>query len=112
MQRRGHRAYQHVDMADVRVRAQELPDDDMPPELIRLLPVKNDSSLDKILSNKNATLVVGGKSLEEMAKDLDNSRFDAVVCERSSVDERDKIAQNRSCLEHTVRKLKGLVGPG
>ena len=38
-------------------------------------------------------------------------RFSAVVCERSSHDQYDKIAQDRSCIEHTVRKLKGLIGP-
>ena len=86
----------------------QLPDDDDPPEIIRLLPL--DASHDKIPPNKNATPVAGEKSLAEMAEDMENRRFNAVVCERSSADQCDKIAQDRSCVEHTVRTLKGVVG--
>ena len=32
MKRRGHRAYQHVDMHAVQDRAKSLPEDDVPPE--------------------------------------------------------------------------------
>ena len=33
-------------------------------------------------------------------------RLNAVVCERSSHDQYDKVAQDRACLEHVVRQLK------
>ena len=109
MQRRGHRAYKHVDMTEVRERAGSLPEDDVPPEIIRMLPI--DGAHEKLQPNKNATPVVGEKSEEDLAKDLQLRRLNAVVCERSSHDQYDKVAQDRSCVEHTVRKLKGLIGP-
>ena len=49
--------------------------------------------------------------MEDMAEDSDMRRLNAVVCERSCHDEYDKIAQDRSCVEHTVRKLKRMVDP-
>ena len=84
MKRRGHRAYKHVDMDVVRDRAQGLPVDDVPPEIIRMLPC--DGAHDKLQPNKNATPVAGEKSMEDMAEDLDTRRLNAVACERSSHD--------------------------
>ena len=84
MKRRGHRAYKHVDMDVVRDRAQGLPVDDVPPEIIRMLPC--DGAHDKLQPNKNATPVAGEKSMEDMAEDLGTRRLNAVVCERSSYD--------------------------
>jgi hypothetical protein len=49
--------------------------------------------------------------MAEMAKDMEHRRFNAVVCERSGADECDKIAQDRSCVEQTVRQLKRMVDP-
>ena len=43
---RGHRSYQKVNMASVRKKAEALPDNGVPPEVVRLLP--HDGSLDKI----------------------------------------------------------------
>ena len=82
----------------------------MPPEIIRMCPL--DAPHDKMLPNKNATPVVGEKSLAELAEDMDNRRWNAVVCERSSRDEGDIVAQNRSSLEHIVRTLQRWEGPG
>ena len=44
-------------MVSVRNRAKELPEDDLPPEIIRMLPP--DKAHDKLQPNKNATPVVG-----------------------------------------------------
>ena len=91
----------------VRDRAQGLPVDDAPPEIIRMLPF--DGAHEKLQPNKNATPVAGFKADEDMAEHLDTLRFNAVVCERSSHDQYDKIAQDRSCVEHTVRMLKDVI---
>ena len=85
----------------MRDRADGLPVDDAPPEIIRMLPC--DGAHEKLQPNKNATPVVGEKSMEDMAEDLDTCRFNAVVCERSCHDEYDKIAQDRACVEYTEK---------
>ena len=109
MKRRGHRAYKHVDMHMVQDRARMLPEDDIPPEIIRMLPF--DGAHDQLQPNKNATPVVGSKSENDIAEELETRRFNAVVCERSSYDEYDKVAQDRACVERTVKKLKKSVEP-
>ena len=107
MKRRGHSAYKHVDMDAVRERAKGLPEDDVPPEIIRLLPL--DGAHDKLQPNKNATPVSGEGSLDDVRKNLEVLRYNAVVNERSSLDEGDEPAQVRACVEHTVRKLHQAV---
>ena len=54
---RGHRAYQHLDDKSVRAKAQKLPVDGVPPELLHGLP--DDKSLDNIQIPKAATPVEG-----------------------------------------------------
>eukprot|EP00959_Pyramimonas_sp_CCMP1952_P194773 4072893-Pyramimonas_sp.AAC.1 len=49
----GHRAYMHVGAAAVDALAEQLPDNGVPPELVRLLPC--DNHLYKIMVQKNAT---------------------------------------------------------
>ena len=62
--------------------------------------------------NKNATPVSGEGSLDQARKNLDVLRYNAVVNEKSSLDEGDEPAQVRACVEHTVRKLNQAVdGP-
>ena len=51
MKRRGHRAYVHVDEDQMRARAQELPEQGVPPEVISLLP--NDNSFEKLRIQKH-----------------------------------------------------------
>ena len=70
MQRRGHAAYKHVDLAAVKERAMSVPENDVPPEIIRMLPLDK-KSMDKLQPNKNATPVVGEQSPEDFSK---NSR--------------------------------------
>ena len=52
---RGHSAYVNVDLEDVKERAKALPENDIPPEIVRLLPL--DNAHDKLQPNKNATPV-------------------------------------------------------
>ena len=84
--------------------------DDVPPEIIRLLPL--DVAHDKMQPNKNATPVSGEGSLDQVRKNFDVLRYNAVVNAKSSFDEGDEPAQVRACVEHTVRKLNQAVdGP-
>ena len=46
-QSRGHRSYRHVNMDDVRKKAERLPENGVPPEIVRLLP--NDAGLNTIM---------------------------------------------------------------
>jgi heterodisulfide reductase subunit C len=50
MKQRGHRAYAHVDMEKVKHNAQSLPTKNIPPEIIRYLPL--DDLQDKIKMQK------------------------------------------------------------
>ena len=110
MQRRGHSAYKHVDMEAVKKRAEALPEDDVPPEIVRLLPL--DGAHDKMQPNKNATPVSGEGSLDQVRKNVDVLRLNAIVNEKTRLDEGDEPAQVRACVEHTVRKLNQAVeGP-
>eukprot|EP00959_Pyramimonas_sp_CCMP1952_P128315 2683048-Pyramimonas_sp.AAC.1 len=52
---RGHRAYRNVDMDEVRRKAMELPEEGVPPEVMRLVPL--DDALEKIQMQKAATPV-------------------------------------------------------
>ena len=45
-------------------RAMSLPENDVPPEIIRMLPLDK-KSMDKLQPNKNATPVVGEQSPED-----------------------------------------------
>ena len=104
MKRRGHNAYINVDLNDVKERAKALPENDIPPEIVRLLPL--DSAHDKLQPNKNATPVPREGTLEEVQGNMNVFRINAVVSEQSTSDVGDEPAQVRACLENTVRKLQ------
>ena len=110
LKRRGHSAYAHVDLEDVKKRAQALPENDIPPEIVRLLPL--DNAHDKVQPNKNATPVRRGGSLEQVQNNLSVLRMNAVVSENSTFDEGDEPAQARACVDNTARKLKRDVARG
>ena len=104
--RRGHRAYARVDIASVRKKAASLPEDGVPPEIIRLLP--HDNHLDKILIQKAACPVAGRSDLQGVAESLSQAQPNAVVLEKSSHDEADinaqRISDGRS-MEVLIRML-------
>ena len=101
---RGHSAYVNVDLEDVKQRAQALPENDIPPKIVRLLPL--DNAHDKLQPNKNATPVRKEGNLDEARKNLSVLRMNAVVSEKSTCDAGDEPAQVRACVESTVRKLR------
>ena len=87
MKQRGHRAYTHVDMDEVRRNAKFLPVKDVPPEIIRFL--KLDDLQDKIQPQKSATPVPVARSMEEALQNVNMVKPNAVVNENSSQSEFD-----------------------
>ena len=77
--RRGHRAFARLSEQEVEDRAAGLPEDGVPPEIVRVIGA--DDSLDKLQPQKAAT-PVDGRTSEEHA--FDGKRPQAVVQERSS----------------------------
>ncbi|CAK0901015.1 unnamed protein product, partial [Prorocentrum cordatum] len=101
--KRGHRAYQHVCMEDVRKKAAELPDGEVPPEIMRLVPLDNE--LDKIQMQKAATPVPRPDGLQEAAEILETAKGNAVVLEKSSFDDGDINAQRVEALRSFVQRV-------
>ena len=104
-QARGHRSYRHVSIAAVRKKAEQLPEDGIPPEIVRLLP--HDASLDKILIQKAAAPVDGRGSLETAGARLDKSKPNAVVEEQSGCDDADINAQRIAAVRSFAERLTG-----
>ena len=69
-------------------KAEQLPKDGVPPEIVRLLP--HDTTLDKLMVQKNATPCDGARgSVGAAARDIGLRTPNAVAMEKSSVDEVD-----------------------
>ena len=100
---RGHRAYRNVDMDDVRKRAMGLPEEGVPAEIMRLVPL--DDALDKIQMQKAATPVPRPDGVQEAAEVLESTKTNAVVCEKSSFDEGDINAQRIEAVRTFVQRL-------
>ena len=94
LKRRGHSAYANADLEDVKQRAQALPENDIPLEIVRLLPL--DNAHDKLQPNKNATPVRKESNLEEVKNNMSVLRMNAVVSEKSHCDVGDESAQLRA----------------
>ena len=98
---RNHPAYQHLDMEQVLMKASELPENGIPPEIISILPHDND--LDNLRPQKNATPVPGSMSPSQAASELGHwLKPNAVVCEKSSAGKSDLNAAQVSTLKATV----------
>ncbi|CAJ1424274.1 unnamed protein product, partial [Effrenium voratum] len=81
---REHRAYTHLNKIDVRARAEALPTNGVPEELVALL--SHDNDLERIQRQKAATPVRGHMPLAEVAEELGAScKPNAVVNERTSL---------------------------
>ena len=106
MKDRGHRAYVHVDAKKVEEKTKQLPDYGVPPELISLLP--NDNAYDKMRAQQAATPVEGMKTAAAVGASFRMERPNAVVMERSSVEDGD-IQLRR---EASLRALVGKLGHG
>eukprot|EP00959_Pyramimonas_sp_CCMP1952_P405988 8508613-Pyramimonas_sp.AAC.1 len=69
MMSRGHRAFARVDEGRIDARAESLPKNGVPPEIVRLLPY--DNHLDKVMVQENATPSDGAKAtVEEACEDV------------------------------------------
>ena len=97
MRQRGHAAYVNLDMAAVTVKAAGLPDNDVPPEIVRLLPL--DKAHNELQPNKNATPVQGAVDYDEIGKEMACTRISGVVGEASSSYMGDDAARVRSVLQ-------------
>ena len=97
---RGHLAYKHLDEDAVKARAELLPVDDIPPELIKVLI--NDDSIDKLQPQKVATPVAGRVAETAAFKHV---RPHAVVQERSCADRSDINEQHLSSMRHIGESL-------
>ena len=102
---RGHRAYRNIDMDAVRQKALDLPDEGVPPEVMRMVPL--DDSLEKIQMQKAATPVPRPDGLHDAADILNSTKANAVVCEKSSFDEGDINAQRIEAIRSFVQRLDG-----
>ena len=76
MHERGHRAYKHVDMKEVK-NANSLPENGVPPEVIRYLSL--DDLQDKIQMQKSATPVPIARDMQEVADHFKVLKPNAVV---------------------------------
>ena len=100
---RGHRAYRNVNLDQMRLKAQNLPEQGVPPEIIRVLP--HDTHLDKIQVQKAATPESGRSTLEGVTAELERSQPNAVLLEATGEDEADINAQRISALRILSDKL-------
>ena len=89
---REHPAFRHLDLAQVRLRAErELPEDGVPPEVVAVLPC--DDNLQLIEKQKVAAPVAVPATVQEAARDLALKRPNAVVMERTGLEAIDYEAQ-------------------
>ena len=101
----GHRAYQFIDEAAVSARAEALPENGVPDEILHLLE-KNDASIEKLQPQKSATPVPGRVS-ERSA--FDGVRPNAVTDEKSGDQGGDVNSKSVSAIEALVTKLQAPV---
>ena len=109
LKRRGHRAYKNLDMARVRSKAENtLPRHGIPPEILHLIKIKDDDdSLDRIQVQKEATPVPGRcQSDAEAAQIFKDIAPNAVVCERSTADGVDVVAQRAAAFQDIGAQLE------
>ena len=100
---RSHPAYRGTDMALVEARAEMLPDNDVPAEIIALL--ENDGSLNQVLRQKAATPFNDQMSEEQVSSEFGRLlKPNAVVLEKTTAGCHDLNAQHVSALEEIVTR--------
>ena len=106
--KRAHPAYMQLNMLEARARAEELPEDGVPPEIIALLGYDND--LDNIQRQKAATPVRESMSAEELEKDFASTlKPNAVVGERTSAGMCDTNADKVLALRQLAAQSRGFA---
>ena len=99
--RRRHPAYRQVSMEQVALKAQDLPEHGVPPEVVAILP--HDTDLDNLQPQKVATPVPECVTPAQAASELGAwLKPNAVVCEKSSVGSGDLNAQQVATLKATA----------
>ena len=91
---RGQRGYRNADMAAVEQKASRLPENGIPPEIVKLLP--HDKDLDKVMVQKAACPVAGRCEVEEAAASMDRMKPNAVVLKRGQRRRRHKCSTHPS----------------
>ena len=106
---RGHPAYKHLNMLEASTRAQTLPEDGIPDEIIAVLPYDDD--LANVRRQKAATPVRENLTLEGVAEELgEMCKPNAVVNENSSGGIGDTNAQQVAALEALQRGANAGAG--
>lgn len=100
---RGHRAYRTLDLARVRAKAAQLPENGVPAEILRILP--HDNALDKIWVQKAATPVEGRCALSGVGDALGARAPNVVVSEKKNPQRPDINAQRLSALMSSTERL-------
>jgi len=99
-QKRGHAAYKNVDWAQAVARADALPEDGVPEDIVAILP--HDEDLSNVLRQKAATPVRENLTLDAVATEFAYMcKPNAVVNEKSSAGMGDANAQQVTALEAT-----------
>ena len=103
---RGHPAYKAVDMAAVTQRAEQLPEDDVPAEIVALFA--NDGTLTQVQRQKAATPVNDAMTEEQLEREFSRLlKPNAVVLEKSSAGFHDINARHVSAMEDIVHHSDG-----
>ena len=106
---RGHPAYNGIDMATVVNRAEMLPENDVPSEILALL--ENDDTLSCILRQKAATPINDQMTIEQAHREFAHMlKPNAVVLEKTSAGDQDMNAKHVAALEDVVARSQ--AGPG
>ena len=103
MKKHGHRAYKQIDMHEVIAKASALPEHDVPPEIVRLLPL--DMLQDEIEVQKSATPAPTPASVEEACALLETNKINAVVNEKRCQDEVDINTQLNALIQISMDKF-------
>ena len=104
MKDRGHRAYKHVNMDQVQRNADSLPENAVPPEIIRYLPL--DDLQDKIQMQKSATPVPIARDMQEVSDHFKVLKPNAVVSEKSTQDEFDVNSQQVEAIQNLATRIR------
>ena len=105
-QKRDHPAYKHVDWTQAVARADALPEDGVPEEIVAILP--HDDDLSQVLRQKAAAPVREHLTLDAVAKEFAYMcKPNAVVNEKTSAGAGDVNAQQVTALEATQTQTNG-----
>ena len=98
--RRGHPAYRHLDLPNMRERAKQLPVSGVPDEILKLLP--HDNNLEKVIPQKAATPVGGRVPTVEAFQHV---RPHAVLQEQCGTTHTDLNERHVESLKHVTELL-------